>query len=73
MAATEYVTKRTLVLVLYEGKDSDGKDILRNQSFSNIKYDADIQSLYDAAAAIASLCSGTLSRVETSVTSHIMN
>jgi hypothetical protein len=73
MAATEYVTKRTLVVVLYEGKDNEGKDILRNQSFSNIKYDSDIQSLYDAAAAIASLCNGTLSRVETSVTSHIMN
>ncbi|SFA52520.1 Protein of unknown function [Parageobacillus thermantarcticus] len=73
MAATELVTKRTLVVVLYEGKDSEGKDIFRNQSFSNIKYDADIQSLYDAAAAIASLCGGTLSRVETTVTSHIMN
>jgi Protein of unknown function (DUF1659) len=73
MAATEYVTKRTLVVVLYEGKDNEGKDILRNQSFSNIKYDSDIQSLYDAAAAIASLCNGTLSRVETTVTSHIFN
>jgi hypothetical protein len=73
MAATEYVTKRTLVVVLYEGKDKDGKDILRNQSFSNIKYDSDIQSLYDTAAAIASLCNGTLSRVETTVTSHIFN
>ncbi|ANZ32258.1 DUF1659 domain-containing protein [Parageobacillus thermoglucosidasius] len=73
MAATELVTKRTLAVVLFEGKDSEGKDIFRSQSFSNIKYDADIQSLYDAAAAIASLCGGTLSRVETAVTSHIMN
>jgi hypothetical protein len=73
MAASELVTRRTLVLVLYEGKDNNGKDIFRNQTFSNIKYDAETQNMYNAAAAIASLCNGTLSRVETTVTSHIFN
>jgi hypothetical protein len=72
MATSEMVTGRKLVLVLYEGKDNNGKDIFRNQTF-NVKYDSDIQSMYDAAAAIASLCNSSLSRVETTVTSHIFN
>ncbi|KYD18742.1 DUF1659 domain-containing protein [Saccharococcus caldoxylosilyticus] len=72
MAASEMVTGRKLVVVLYEGKDTDGKDIFRNQTF-NVKYNSDIQSMYDAAAAIASLCNGNLSRVETTVTSHLFN
>jgi hypothetical protein len=69
---SELVTGRKLVLVLYAGKDDDGKNIFRNQTF-NVKYDSDIQSMYDAAAAIASLCSDSLSRVETTVTSHILS
>ena len=53
-------------------KDSDGKDIIRSQTF-RVKSDASVQSLYDAAAAIASLSSGSLRYVRTTLTSHIIN
>ncbi|MED4923082.1 DUF1659 domain-containing protein [Anoxybacillus geothermalis] len=72
MAASEMVSGRTLVLDFYAGKNSDGKDIIRSQTF-RVKSDASVQSLYDAAAAIASLSSGSLRYVRTTLTSHIIN
>ncbi|MEC5189697.1 MULTISPECIES: DUF1659 domain-containing protein [Geobacillus] len=72
MAATEIPSGRNLVLDFVYGTDENGKDIIRSQTFK-VKGDSSIQGMYDAATAIASLSSGSLRFVRTTVISHIIN
>ena len=72
MAATEIPSGRNLVLDFTYGTDENGKDIVRSQTF-RVLSDASTQGLYDAAMAIASLSSGNLRYIRTTLLNHIIN
>jgi hypothetical protein len=71
MAAMENLLKKSLVLIVNEGMDEDGKEILKRYSYSNIRTDVTADSVYDAAQAIGELYSGTVNEINTVDTNYI--
>ena len=53
-----------LRLVFEAGMDDDGEPILRAKTFSNVKKEATVDQLFQAALAITVLCNDTLNKVE---------
>lgn len=65
MAAIESLLKKSLVVVLNEGTDEDGKDIMKRYTYSSIKQSAPTENLYQAAVAISGLYTGTVFEINT--------
>ncbi|NRD76922.1 DUF1659 domain-containing protein [Bacillus sp. BRMEA1] len=61
-----------LRLVFDGGMDEKGKPILKTKSFSNVKKEASTDQLFQAASAIATLCTETLNKVERTDSSEIL-
>jgi hypothetical protein len=53
-----------LRLVFEVGMDDDGKPIRRAKTFSNVKKEATVDQLFQAAQALTVLCKDTLNKVE---------
>lgn len=54
------------------GMDEDGEPILRAKTFSNIRKDATVDQLHQAAQAITVLCKDTLNKIERNDSSEIL-
>jgi len=61
-----------LRLVFEAGLDKNGEPIYKAKTFSNVKTDATIDQLYQAAQAITALCNDTLNKVERNDSSEIL-
>ncbi|MCL6572512.1 MAG: DUF1659 domain-containing protein [Bacillus sp. (in: Bacteria)] len=61
-----------LRLVFEVGMDDDGKPILRAKTFSNVKKEASVDQLYQAAQALTVHCMDTLNKVERNDLSEIL-
>jgi Protein of unknown function (DUF1659) len=70
--AAEVLLKKSLVLVLHEGTDEEGKDIYKRYTYSNIKGSASPDNLYQAGVAISNLYNGTFGEMNT-VDTNLLN
>ncbi len=61
-----------LRLVYEAGLDGDGKPIFRARTFSNVKKEATVDQLFQAAQAISTLCNDTLNKVERNDSTEIL-
>ncbi|MBV7504145.1 DUF1659 domain-containing protein [Bacillus sp. sid0103] len=61
-----------LRLVFEVGLDEDGEPILRAKTFSNVKKEATVEQLSQAAQAITVLCKDMLNKVERNDSSEII-
>ena len=61
-----------LRLVFDAGIDNEGNPILKSRTFNNIKKEATVDQLFQAAQAISTLCNDTLNRVERTDSSEIL-
>ncbi|MED4228046.1 DUF1659 domain-containing protein [Neobacillus cucumis] len=61
-----------LRLLFDAGIDNEGNPILKSRSFNNIKKEATVDQLFQAAQAISALCNDSLSRVERTDNSEII-
>jgi hypothetical protein len=61
-----------LRLVYEAGLDGEGNPIFRARTFSNIKKEATIDQLFQAAQAISTLCNDTLNKVERNDSTEIL-
>ncbi|MEH7307866.1 DUF1659 domain-containing protein [Neobacillus drentensis] len=61
-----------LRLIFEVGLDVNGDPILRAKTFSNVKKEATVEQLYQAAQAITVLCKDTLIKVERNDSSEII-
>ncbi|WP_312473291.1 DUF1659 domain-containing protein [Neobacillus sp.] len=61
-----------LRLVFQTGMDDEGNPILNAKTFSNVKKEASVDQLYQAAHAISGLCNGRLNKVERNDSSEIL-
>jgi hypothetical protein len=61
-----------LRLVFEVGMGDDGEPILRAKSFSNVKKEATVEQLFQAAQAITVLCKDTLNKVERNDSTEIL-
>lgn len=61
-----------LRLVFESGIDDKGNPILKAKTFSNIKKDAATDQLFQAATAMASLCTETLNKAERTDSSELL-
>lgn len=60
MAANSTILQTTMVLSYKDGLDSQGKEIIKKQSFSNVKISVSAQDIYDVAREIEKLLGKTL-------------
>ncbi|PLS01359.1 DUF1659 domain-containing protein [Neobacillus cucumis] len=61
-----------LRLVFDGGIDNEGNLILKSRTFSNVKKEATVDQLFQAAQAISALCNDSLNRVERTDNSEII-
>lgn len=61
-----------LRLIFEVGMDDEGEPILRAKTFSNLKREATVDQLFQAAQAITALCKDTLNKVERNDSSEII-
>jgi hypothetical protein len=61
-----------LRLVFDAGADDEGNPIYRAKTFSNVKKEATVDQLFQAAQAISVLCMETLNKVERNDSSEII-
>jgi len=73
MAVQNTQIKSALTLKYKSGVDANGKDIIKNKKFTNIKLTADNQGLYDVAAAMSPLMKYPLVEVLRSNDSSLIN
>ena len=73
MAVQNTQIKSALTLKYKSGVDVNGKDIIKNKKFTNIKLTADNQGLYDVAAAMSPLMKYPLVEVLRSNDSSLIN
>ncbi|CAM4064175.1 hypothetical protein BAMA_01120 [Bacillus manliponensis] len=73
MAVQTIVSDMNLRLVLNGGKDENGKDIMKNKQFKNIKPDADAEKVHEVALALASLQNFPLHAVQLISTADVSN
>lgn len=71
--AMETLIKKSLVLVMSEGVDGDGKPILKRYTYSNINPSATVEQLLAAANALASMYEGNVHEFNTVDTSALDN
>lgn len=60
MAAKTTLLNTSVILKYKDGLDEEGKEIIKRQTFSNIKIDAAVQDIYDVAGEIEKLLGKTL-------------
>lgn len=60
MAAKETLLQTSVILKYKDGLDESGKEIIKRQTFSNVKIDAAVQDIYDVALEIEKLLGKTL-------------
>lgn len=63
MAANATLMGTSIVLSYKDGLDAEGKDIIKKQTFSNIKITASSQDIYDAAEKIETLLGKTIEEI----------
>lgn len=73
MAVQTIVSDMSLRLVLHSGQDGNGKDILKNKQFKNVKPDADVNKIHEVAIALTSLQKSTLNAVQLISTTDVSN
>lgn len=73
MAVQTIVSDMSLRLVLHIGTDGNGKDIMKNKQFRNVKPDADVNKIHEVATALASLQKSTLNAVQLVSTTDVSN
>lgn len=73
MAATATKLSTTLIVKYIDGVDENGKDVVKNQSFSKVKISALEQELFDVAKEIEKLLGKTLDEVIREDQSSITN
>ncbi|MEH7121565.1 DUF1659 domain-containing protein [Neobacillus vireti] len=61
-----------LRLVFDGGIDNEGNQILKSKTFSNVKKEATVDQLFQAAQAISTLCNDSLNKVERTDSSEII-
>jgi Protein of unknown function (DUF1659) len=61
-----------LRLVFEAGIDKEGKPVLKSRTFANVKKEATVDQLFQAAQAISTLCNDSLNRVERTDSSEIL-
>jgi len=61
-----------LRLVFESGMDDKGKPVLKAKTFSNVKKEATTDQLFQAATAIAALCTDPLNKVERADSSEVL-
>lgn len=61
-----------LRLVFETGVDGEGNPILKSKTFSNVKKEATVDQLFQAAQAITALCNDTLNKVERNDSTEIL-
>ncbi|MHC6178762.1 DUF1659 domain-containing protein [Clostridium sp. JNZ X4-2] len=60
MAVKSTILQTSVVLSYKDGLDAQGKEIIKKQSFSNVKINASAQDIYDVAREIEKLLGKTL-------------
>lgn len=73
MAASSTLLETSVVLSYKDGLDEQGKEIVKRQSFSNVKITAPIQDIYDVAKEIEKLLGKTLDEIVKQDESSIIN
>ncbi|WP_242216825.1 DUF1659 domain-containing protein [Bacillus cereus group sp. BfR-BA-01380] len=73
MAIQTIVSDMSLRLVLNGGTDKNGKAIMKNKQFKNVKPNADLGKVHEVAAAIASLQQHKLDSVQLVSTTDVSN
>ncbi|WP_333887876.1 DUF1659 domain-containing protein [Clostridium sp.] len=63
MAANATLMETSIVLSYKDGLDDKGKDIIKKQTFSNIKITASSQDIYDAVEKIEVLLGKTIEEI----------
>jgi hypothetical protein len=70
--ARSFLQSSKLRLVFDGGIDDNGKPILKAKTFSNVKKEATTDQLFQAANAIATLCTEPLNKVERTDSSELL-
>lgn len=73
MAAKETLLQTSVILKYKDGLDESGKEIIKRQTFSNVKIDAAVQDIYDVALEIEKLLGKTLDELVRQDESGITN
>ncbi|MEH7461638.1 DUF1659 domain-containing protein [Bacillus thuringiensis] len=73
MAIQTIVSDMSLRLVLNGGTDKNGKAIMKNKQFKNVKPDADLNKVHEVATVIASLQQHKLDSVQLVSTTDVSN
>ncbi|MGG0185101.1 DUF1659 domain-containing protein [Bacillus rhizoplanae] len=73
MAIQTIVSDMSLRLVLNGGTDKNGKAIIKNKQFKNVKTNADLNKVLEVATAIASLQQHKLDAVQLVSTTDVSN
>ncbi|PRR85668.1 DUF1659 domain-containing protein [Clostridium luticellarii] len=73
MAAKETLLQTSVILKYKDGLDENGKEIIKRQTFSNVKIDAAVQDIYDVALEIEKLLGKTLDELVKQDQSGITN
>lgn len=73
MAAISSKSQTSVLLKYKTGIDQYGKDVFKNQKFSNVKTTALDQDIYDTATSIGTLLSYPVSAIEKDDLSTIIN
>ncbi|MFL0194291.1 DUF1659 domain-containing protein [Clostridium sp. WILCCON 0269] len=73
MAATSTLLETSIVLSYKDGLDAQGKEIIKKESFSNVKITAPIQDIYDVAKEIEKLLGKTIDEIVRQDESAITN
>lgn len=63
MAVNLNLLETSIVLSYKDGLDSEGKDIIKKQTFSNVKVTVSSQDIYDVAGVIESLIGKTIEEI----------
>lgn len=73
MATTATKLQSSMVIKYKVGTDANGKDVLKKQSFTNVKVDAADDNIYAAAQALGSLLAYPLNEILRSDDSSIVS
>ncbi|MGG0276158.1 DUF1659 domain-containing protein [Bacillus rhizoplanae] len=73
MAIQTIVSDMSLRLVLNGGTDKNGKAIMKNKQFKNVKTNADLNKVHEVATAIVSLQQHKLDAVQLVSTTDVSN
>ncbi|MBO9129985.1 DUF1659 domain-containing protein [Bacillus sp. 165] len=71
MAVITEVQEMSLHLIYHAGTDQNGKPIMKNKVYRNVKLDAQPENMQEAALAIASLQTRTLENIQLTSTAGV--